>query len=239
MLKILTVLLGASLCASSGFSQNFEGTIKWTYTLTANDTALAVYNKDRADKLSKEEAQSIIARKAAVMPSSLTLKTQKGNMLSTSETKLMKKTFGDMLYLKDSSKTYLLNHDNKTYTTQISLQRDSIQGTPRVIATNETIKILGYTCKKHLVYWENTVGDQFTTHVWATTEVKDISTEAFIKLRMGGRSNGIRFAGVEGIPLKVSTTQGYMTTVMEVTQLSKEVLDPKLFLLPKNYTKSE
>ena len=175
----------------------------------------------------------------SMAPSGFTIKIKNGNTLTKIEGGSMAAMMGDILYLKATDKTYYIKNASKTYSVKpAAASTSSAQGTTKAVATAETMKILNYTCTKYIVTTTN--GKEVKTmYVWATKEIKDIDPKSFHGIsHSGGNMNSSTFTGIEGVVLRVESTEHGMKMVMQVTNISKQALPSSDFIIPAGYTET-
>lgn len=172
----------------------------------------------------------------AMVPKGMSVKIKGGNSLVTMDGGMMA---GDFLNLPD--KSVKLDRDNKTYWVLPSGNGSERMGQsvkPTVTKTNETTKILGYTCTKYIVTMAER-GQTITSNIWTTTDIKDIDIKSFSKQRMGRGGQSMYYEGMDGIPLRIESGTKEGTMVMEVTDIKRESLDASLFTIPSDYKETQ
>ncbi len=139
---------------------------------------------------------------------------------------------GDILLSGKTGETHMVKHSEKTV---YKLKPDKNQPAPvkKVEATDETLSILGYECKKYKVTME-AGGQSATQYVWATERFK-----IAFSFKGNQDAGGILIPGISGMPLKImSTVMGY-TIVMTASEISQKKLPKSTFILPKGYEVKE
>jgi len=169
-----------------------------------------------------------------MIPKGMVVKLKDGNSLVTMEGGMMA---GDFLTLKDKNESVRLDRQNKTYTVMPSgsgLPKGAgTEQKPTITKTNETMKVMGYTCTKYIVTM--TEGPQtITTNMWTTTEIKDIDIKSFSKQKMG-KGQSMFYEGVDGIPLKIESVTPQGNMVMEVTDIKRGGQNSADFVIPSDY----
>src|SRR5579871_2188458 len=168
---------------------------------------------------------------SSMIPKGMTVKIKDGNSLVTMDGGMMA---GDFLHTKD--KSVKLDRDQKTYWVMPTGEGNGNAGNqpqPTVTKTNETTKILGYTCTKYIVTMSER-GQTITTNMWTTTDIKGVDMKAMAQQRMG-RGQSMYYSNVDGVPLRIEsgTPQGQMT--MEVVEFKRESLNAADFTIPADY----
>lgn len=173
----------------------------------------------------------------SMLPTGMTIKTKNGNVLSTVEGGV---TGGmETLHLKARNESYLINRENKSY----SVIQDHEPGTPgqaphepavTIKKTDETQKILGYTCTKTLVTVSE--GSETINQVfWTTHEIKGLDFKSLANQKIGRGKEAFYYRDLDGVPLKIETIipQGIMT--MEMTEIKKQALPASDFEIPAGF----
>src|SRR6478609_1994717 len=83
---------------------------------------------------------------SSMIPKGMTIEIKNQNTLTKIEGGMMPM---DILYLKDKNQSVSLNREKKTYTILSSEAPATTQTKPKVTKTNETARILNYTCTKY------------------------------------------------------------------------------------------
>jgi hypothetical protein len=171
---------------------------------------------------------------SSLVPKGYTVKIKNQNSLVSMEGGILANT--DLLYLKEKDVTYKIDRESKTYSTINSTagESDSKLET-KVTKTNETTKILGYTCTKYIVDVKTENGNSMQQFLWTTSEIKGIDFKSMGKQRMGNSSQALYFDQVDGVPLKVEMAmqQGKMT--MEATEVKRTSLSASDFAIPAGF----
>ena len=173
----------------------------------------------------------------SMTPSSFVVKTNGSSSLTKMEGGIMAM---EMLYMGDKQQAYTINRTAKTYSllsaSGTDRKRDSVQH--KITKTNETMKILGYTCTKYIVdiTTEHGTASQF---FWTTNEIKGLDMKNMARHQMGNGGQSFYYAGMDGVPLRVEMPNPKMTMVMEVTDIKKESLPATDFTLPDGFTETK
>lgn len=175
----------------------------------------------------------------SMMPTGMTVKTKGGNVLSGIEGGVMAGM--ETLYQKGKNESYLLYRESKTYSVvphHESTETASNSGVT-VKKTNETQKILGYTCVKTLVTVSQ--GTQTVNQVfWTTNEIKGLDFKSLANQGMGKDKQPMFYKELEGVPLKMEMTMPQQgTMVMQVTEIKKETLSNADFQIPAGFTETK
>ena len=258
----------ASICC---FSQNFEGTIKWSMKSEItdpkmkaqmeeaqkklNDPATQAQMKEMKEKMNSPEMKAMMEKNPQIkqqmeaamkmmeggdmnsmMPTGFVIKIKNGNTLSIMEGGVMAGT--ETLYLKDKNQTFVINQSSKTYTPlSHSGETSKPHGEVKVTKTNETQKILNYTCTKTIV----TVTDKGKTLeqiFWTTKEIKDFDLKSLTNQRISA-GQSLFYENIEGVPLKMEMSMPEANMVMQVTEIKKEALSSTLFTIPAGFTETK
>jgi len=165
----------------------------------------------------------------SMIPKRMTIEIKNQNTLTKMEGGMVPM---DILYLKDKNQSVSLNRENKTYTILSSGPSATTQTKPKVTRTNETAKILNYTCTKYIVEMTEG-GKKVTNNVWTTTEIKDFNLNHLTNQRIG--SQGLYLEGVEGVPLKMEINTPEMKMMMEASEIKRQTLPASDFTIPPDY----
>jgi hypothetical protein len=169
---------------------------------------------------------------SSMAPSSLVIKIKGDNSL----TKMEGGAFNaEVLFLSDKGLSYMLNRDDKTYSTLPSGARPGSTSTtpPKVTRTSETAKILGFNCVKYIVEVTD-YGRTVDQSIWTTTDIKNIDFKKFAKARMG-KGQSLYYEGMEGTPLRIETKEPTATMTMEVSEIKPESLPASDFAIPADF----
>lgn len=167
---------------------------------------------------------------SSMIPKGMTVEIKNQNTLTKMEGGMMPM---DILYLKDKNQSVSLNRENKTYTILSSASTTPAQTSkPKVTKTNQTARILTYTCTKYIVEMTE-AGKTMTNNVWATTEIKDFNLNHLSNQRIG--SQGLYLEGIEGVPLKMEMTTPEMKMTMEAIEVKRQPLPASDFTIPSDY----
>jgi hypothetical protein len=176
---------------------------------------------------------------SSMIPKGVIVKTKNGNSLVSMEGGAMASM--ETLYLKDKDQAYTLNRDAKTYmlmpkTTDEDMKKSADES--KVTKTNETTKVLGYTCTKYLVTTA-TSKEQVTQAFWTTTEIKDFDMKAMSRQRMGNQNESLFMDKIDGVPLKIEMNmpQGHMTMVAK--EIKRQSVPATTFAIPADYKETK
>jgi hypothetical protein len=169
---------------------------------------------------------------SAMIPKSITIKTKEANYIVQMEGGIAP-TLGDILYIKKTNTKYSINNNAKKYSV-LPNKKDSSSSKAKVTVTNEYEKIMDYKCRKYVIETTES-GKKYTQQVWASKDVKDFDIKCFTDLKIGNNQSGIDFSKIEGVPLKMVITNETMIISLTALDLSKNVVDPALFIIPKDY----
>jgi hypothetical protein len=170
----------------------------------------------------------------SMMPSAFIVKIKNNSSITQMEGGMMGGT--EILNLTDKNQSYTLDRQNKTYTAlpQGSNEAQKTNAEVKVTKTNETAKILNYTCSKTIVEMTQN-GKTMKNFYWTTTEIKDLDFKSLSRQRMGRGNQTMFYENIEGVPLKMEMTMPEGTMTMEVTEIKKESLSTSLFELPADF----
>jgi hypothetical protein len=168
---------------------------------------------------------------ASLMPSGFTIKIKDDNALTKVEGGMFA---SEILYIKAKDQSYTLDRQNKTYSIMNppSTVTEMKEGDVKVTKTNETSKVLNYTCTKYIVEITNN-GNKIIQNVWATNEIKDFDLKALSKQKFG--KNKMYLEKIDGVPLKIEMSTKEANIKMEVTEINKESLSTADFTIPADY----
>ncbi|MFM8914432.1 MAG: hypothetical protein ACKOE6_16165 [Flammeovirgaceae bacterium] len=120
----------------------------------------------------------------SMVPKSLVVKARAGNVLTILEGGMMPM---ETLYQSANDKSFIINRKDKTYSVASSGNGTDAKNMPsdvKVKKTNETMKILNYTCVKFLATVK--MGERMADQIfWTTTEIKDFDMASLRKQRFG------------------------------------------------------
>jgi GLPGLI family protein len=202
-MKIKTFLLTALVLFVSayGFSQKFTGTIIYSINF--------------------EELPAEAKEMAAFLPKEMSL-TAKGELARIEmETGIMGKQIT------------LIDNNNKTLTQLTDMmgqkmavvnnfdsEDDNETPKPKIEKTDETKVIAGYTCKKVIMYDENTDANVV---LYVTNEIPNLQKN--------------QFKGVEGMPLEYTISVQGLKMTFSATKVEKKEVKDSIFEIPEGYTK--
>ena len=171
----------------------------------------------------------------SMMPKGMTMKIKNQNTLTRMEGGMMDGQ--EMLRQKDKNQTVRLDRQNKTYSVipTGTGNTNAAAAAAKITKTNETAKILGYTCNKYVA--EVTEGGRPSTQVfWTTTEIKDLDMKTLSSQRMGqGQGPSMFYDKIEGVPLKIEMGSPEGNMIMEITEMKRETLNGGDFTIPSDY----
>ncbi len=174
---------------------------------------------------------------SSLVPTGFSVKVKEGNTLTTMEGGAMQM---EVLFLKEQDKTVRLDRKNKTFSvlTGASSSRQANALSVSVTKTNETAKILGYTCTKYIA--EVTENEETVNQIyWTTTEIKDLDIKSLTKQRMVGGGQPLFYDGIEGVPLKIEMNVQEAKIVMEIADIKREALNMADFTLPADFKETQ
>jgi len=168
----------------------------------------------------------------AMIPKGMTVKLKNDNSLMTMEGGMMDKA--EILYMKDKDQAVRIDHPNKTYTVMNSKSNNSgTEPQAKVTKTNETKKILNYTCTKYIVEATSPSGKTAQQTFWTTKEINvDMKN---LSRHDAGRGGKFYYENIEGVPLLIEMTSPEGNMKMEATEVKKESLNASLFQIPAGY----
>jgi hypothetical protein len=167
-----------------------------------------------------------------MLPKAYEVHVKNQNMLTKVEGGIMGNQ--ELLFLKDKTKTYSIDHNAKTYSVMSAPPKNAaVESESKTTKTGETIKILNYTCTKYIIE-SDLHGKKFKHIVWATDEIKNLDLKSLASQR---HQNGqaFSFEKIDGVPLKmeVYSKEGKMT--MEAVVLKEQSLPASEFTVPSSY----
>lgn len=206
-MKIITLLTVFAFALSSTFAQ--EMTIKYDIEMSSDDpqlqsqlgmmegSTLTMYAKDKKFRQEMNMGSGIM-KTTTIMDS----KSNKGVILM------------DGMMGKQASSFDLDEFKGEKNDTDLEVE-----------LVDETKEILGYTCKKAIIYTE---ADNELVY-WYTEEIKPVQNATNAKYIQ---------KGVPGMPLEFSITQPQMTMVFTATMVEEKVKEENVFdlTIPEGYT---
>lgn len=142
-------------------------------------------------------------------------------------------TIGDVLTLADKNISYQIDRTARTYRKFASDPLKETAGAYKITPTSETAKVLGYTCKRHVVETTD-AGEKMTYSVWATNEIKGLDAASLRRLNFG-KSGSEFMSQIEGVPLKIDAVTPQAKLFMVATSVKSESLPDSLFVLPAGF----
>lgn len=238
------------LVSFTGFSQTFEGIIKYKITASGEKIEKAqkeMSNPENQAKMKQFEAQMKDPNFQKLLESNPQLKEQMENMMKANasggnmmdammpkgstvyikgNTSLVKTEGGmeqEILSFNDKNESYKIMRKNKSYK-KMDSKADSAQS---LVAkkTTETATILNYKCTKYVV-----TDTKMNMELWCTTDINGID---YKKFKYKNEHGGIR--GIEGVPLKVHVKNKDIDMVNEVTEIKQTKVDASLLEIPSDF----
>jgi hypothetical protein len=169
----------------------------------------------------------------SMFPTGMTIKIRNEDVLSKFEGGVFAQ---EMLFIKSKDQSYTIDREGKTYSVLSQPQKkESTSSTPapKVTKTNETKKILNYTCTKYIVETTSN-GKTVAQNVWATTEIKDFDFKSLSKQRVG-KDQALFYENIDGVPLKMTMDVEGMQIDFEVSEIKKGSLNPAEFTIPADF----
>lgn len=143
---------------------------------------------------------------------------------------------GDILIDTKKGEAYMLKEDSQT---AYRISSTSTFTAPTITATNETLNILGYRCKKYKVSTPTEQGN-VVQYVWATPDIE--LTPAIKKgYKTPTNAEQLLIEGLDGFPLKIMTTvpEGGFIMVMTAAEIDLQRMDKADFMIPKGYDRKD
>lgn len=168
----------------------------------------------------------------SMFPTGMLIKLKGGNSLTVMEGGMMN---SEMLYQKDKNQSFMLDRQSKTVSPIPPAQPNAKPMEAKVTKTNETAKILNYTCTKYVAEIINE-GKPMKQIFWTTTEVKDIDVKALAKQRMD-RGKPMFYENIEGFPMRIEIESPEMKArmTMEVTEIKRGAQKAEDFIIPTDF----
>ncbi len=160
-----------------------------------------------------------------IMPKSIVISYKNGNSLMKMDGAIST----EILYVKATNLSYQLNRNERTYRIIEPVNDNQTKPKQKAVKTNETKKILGYTCSKYIV--TNASEKQI---IWATSELKDFD---FKKIGSFDQHGGGLPEGVDGMPLRFEISSKEMNITFEAVEYKQEVLKNTDFMVPADFVK--
>ncbi len=174
---------------------------------------------------------------SSMLPKGIAVKVKDQNILTKMDGGIMANM--ETLYLKDKNTAYTIDRESKTYT-PLPQDLDDPSASDvetKVTKTNETAKVLNYTCTKYIV--EATSKDakdgKMQQFFWTTTEIKDLDFKSLANQRLGKNKQALFYDKLEGVPLKMEMTMPQGRMVMEATEVKKQSLSAAEFAIPAGF----
>jgi len=178
---------------------------------------------------------------SSMMPKGYTAKFKDNNMVSTMDGGMMANM--EFLYIKNEDKAYLINQSSKTYSVMSSVNDNANKAGKdpdvKITKTNETTKILNYTCTKYVADVKSDKGTSMQQVFWTTKEIPGIDFKSMAKQRMGNSSQRMWYAEIDGVPLKMEMKMPQGNMVMEATGIKKQSLPASDFAVPSGYKETK
>jgi len=197
-------------------AQKFEGTIKM--------------------KLSFKGAAAQMMQ--AMSPSEMIFKMSNDKM-STKFSGGMSSMMGKII--SDGEKDYMIMDSQKTAYLMDNTEEESVDNEPepKITDLNITEKVAGYDCKKFKVELPDTGEDQQVKlfYVWIA---QNFNAKFYSPDMQKGSSNAKVYEKLNGFPFKqeilMNSEMGEITTINEVSEVTKEKIDASEFKVPDGYT---
>ena len=204
-IKTFVILMAISFtfCSASFAQKKFRGILTVSYSYTGMDAAtIAQLPKSKTlmvyDNLSKEQTNYGPVLMEQIL---------NGDAKTIS---ILLDQMGDKKYLK--------------FTTEESKQLADKVTDIKIIYTEETKSIAGYTCKKAIVTSKNEDGITISDTVFYSEE---LGNEAL--------NWGSKFEGLKGMPMQYKVTQDELVITVMVTEVKKGKVKDTDFLIPSDY----
>lgn len=169
------------------------------------------------------------------LPTGMTIKIKDGNSL-IKMTGGMAAMMGEILNLKDKGETYRIYRENKTYT-KIPEKTDGVDkktAAMKVTKTEEFASILGHQARKYIVEKSNKKG-KTVYNIWATTELSEFDPKMMSRMKLGKDQEDFWSKDIEGFPLRIQVINDEINMTMQVSEISKQTLNPADFSIPAGY----
>ena len=213
MKKIFSLLFAVVLMSSIAFAQEvFQGTIHYSF-------------KIEGEGVEAFQAMMPTGMEIAVLKSDVHLEIKGGMAAAMMGRTLTKGKKGISYMIKDSEETVYVMDPAK-------MDLGEEPADPVITKEGDApVTIQGYTCEKYKVVQAGPMGES-VSYVWVTDKLKMPASKG----KTSGMSTGmISMKGLPGMPLKVETSQGPMTVLLDCTKLDRTAPDKNLFKLPKGY----
>lgn len=210
MKKVLSLLSVLVFVASFALAQEtFQGTVHYSFNI-------------QGEGVEAFQAMMPTGMDIAVLKSDMSVEIKGGMAAAMMGRTLTKGKKGQSYMIKDSEETiYVMEKKDE--------EDPAANAKPTITKEDEApITISGYSCQKYKVVQNTPMGEQ-SSFIWATDKLQMPKTDG------GGMSGMISSEGLPGMPMKVVTSQGPMTIVLEVTKLDRTAPAKSLFKLPKGY----
>jgi hypothetical protein len=210
MKKVLSLIAVLSFVASIATAQEtFQGTVHYSFNI-------------EGEGVEAFQAMMPTGMDIAVLKSDMSVEIKGGMAAAMMGRTLTKGKKGQSYMIKDSEETI--------YVMEKKAEEDPAADAKPVVTKEDEapVTIAGYSCQKYKVVQSTPMGEQ-SSFIWATDKLQMPKSEG---AGMGGM---ISSEGLPGMPMKVVTSQGPMTIVLEVTQLDRTAPAKSLFKLPKGY----
>lgn len=169
---------------------------------------------------------------SAMMPKSFLVKIKGFDVLTKMEGGVMSNM--EMLFLKDKDQSYRIDRPSKTYSVlPKAAEKLGSDEEIKVTKTEETIKVLGYTCTKYIIETTHK-GHTAQQFLWTTMDIKGIDLKSLA--RQGANSGSAwYFDKVEGVPLKMEIAHPHGRLTMQATEIKKQSLPASDFAIPAGF----
>jgi len=210
LLKTISILTIMVACAFTASAQSFEGIIEFKKQTQSDTTNYIYYVKDNSVRIDEIGARS-------------------------------HKVEGTFLVNMDEKTMMSLNHERKLYMTQNNTAAPTIKGSC-VVKKGQNVKNLqGYKCVEYTV----TNQEEGTIITYWLADGKFTFFEKMLRQLNRKDKSSVYFLQIPDIKntfpmLSIQTDlSGKEQVKLEVTKITKKVVDPAMFEIPKGYNKFE
>ena len=211
ILKLVTVVVVMIAFSYSAFAQSFEGVIEFKKASTIDTTNYIYYVKDNMVRIDEIGTKS-------------------------------HKVEGSFIIDLDAKTMKSLNHERKLYMDQPTPAAPTIKGTCSVKKGQNVKNLQGYKCVEYIV----TNNDENTQISYYIADGKFSFFDKLLRQLNRKDKSSTYYLQIQDIKnmfpmLSVQTdiSTGKETTKLEVTKITKKVVDPTMFEIPKGYNKFE
>ncbi len=201
----------------------------------------AVFEKNPQMKTQMENAIKAMqgGETGSLMPEGMTLKIKGNNSLMITKGGV---AAAEILTIGSKNQSYRIDRNARTYTllnssTGKTVSNPDTNKNYTVTKTNETMKVLNYTCTKYIVTSKK--DNQISNHFfWTTTDVRGFDPAA-LRRSAGRNGQAMYFEGVEGFPMRMEMDLSKMKMIFEVTELNRGSIPATEFEIPEGYTEKK